>query len=52
MPNVKLNLKGKGNLDSVNLSALNVETLGGSITGNAKASWTDLVKWQDQLVCL
>ncbi|KJF94874.1 autotransporter assembly complex protein TamB [Photobacterium angustum] len=49
MPNVKFNLKGKGNLDSVNLSALNVETLAGSITGNAKASWKDLVKWQGQL---
>ncbi|WP_318442157.1 autotransporter assembly complex protein TamB [Photobacterium leiognathi] len=49
MPNVKFNLKGKGDLASVDLSSLNVDTLGGSIKGNAKASWKDLVNWQGQL---
>ena len=46
MPAVAAELVGKGTLEDVELSRLNVNTLGGNISGNAKASWKDLVNWQ------
>jgi translocation and assembly module TamB len=49
MPAVALNLTGDGDLNKVTLTSLKVDTLGGSITGNANANWKDTVKWQGQL---
>ncbi|KLV02462.1 hypothetical protein ABT56_21465 [Photobacterium aquae] len=49
MPKVKARLVGKGSLDDVSLSKLALETLGGTVTGQASASWKDLVNWQGQL---
>ncbi|OLQ77445.1 hypothetical protein BIT28_23530 [Photobacterium proteolyticum] len=49
MPAVAANLSGQGDLTQVSLDKLAIETLGGSISGNAKASWKTLVNWQGQL---
>ncbi|OAN18981.1 hypothetical protein A3K86_00975 [Photobacterium jeanii] len=49
MPEVAVKLKGKGDLNQVELSSLKVDTLGGEISGKAKASWQKAVKWQGQL---
>lgn len=49
MPAVGAELVGKGSLEDIELSRLAVDTLGGSISGNAKASWKDLVTWQGEL---
>ncbi|MGF1757997.1 translocation/assembly module TamB [Photobacterium sagamiensis] len=49
MPAVAVSLNGKGDLNKVNLEALKVDTLGGTIVGKANASWKDAVKWQGQL---
>lgn len=49
MPAVKADLQGKGSLNDVALSRLMVETLGGTVSGSASASWKDLVNWQGEL---
>ncbi|MDV5172442.1 translocation/assembly module TamB domain-containing protein [Photobacterium rosenbergii] len=49
MPAVGAELVGKGTLEDVELSRLSIDTLGGKISGNAKASWKDLVSWQGEL---
>ncbi|MGR5141935.1 autotransporter assembly complex protein TamB [Photobacterium sp. DNB23_23_1] len=49
MPAVGAELTGKGSLENIELSRLAVDTLGGSISGNAKVSWKDLVNWQGEL---
>ncbi|MBC7001771.1 translocation/assembly module TamB [Photobacterium sp. BZF1] len=49
MPAVGAELVGKGTLENVELSRLSVDTLGGNISGSAKASWKDLVSWQGEL---
>lgn len=49
MPAVGAELVGKGTLENVELSRLSVDTLGGNISGSAKASWKDLVNWQGEL---
>lgn len=49
MPAVATELKGKGDLTQVTLSRLVVDSLGGQVTGKAKASWKDLVNWQGEL---
>jgi translocation and assembly module TamB len=49
IPAAALNLKGEGDLTNVNIGALKIDTLGGTITGTANASWKDIVKWQGRL---
>ncbi|MBY5948146.1 translocation/assembly module TamB domain-containing protein [Photobacterium rosenbergii] len=49
MPAVGAEIVGKGTLEDVELSRLSVDTLGGNISGSAKASWKDLVNWQGDL---
>ncbi|UTV27463.1 autotransporter assembly complex protein TamB [Photobacterium atrarenae] len=49
MPAVKTALEGQGDLTQVTLKKLVVDTLGGTITGSAKASWKDQVRWQGAL---
>ncbi|GAL06932.1 uncharacterized protein YtfN [Photobacterium aphoticum] len=49
MPAVGASLTGKGSLSHVELSKLALDTLGGKITGNARASWKDLVNWKGEL---
>ncbi|MCD9530197.1 translocation/assembly module TamB domain-containing protein [Photobacterium carnosum] len=49
IPAVMFALNGKGDLNKVDLSSLKINTLGGVISGNAKASWKDLVNWSGQL---
>ncbi|MGF1786140.1 translocation/assembly module TamB [Photobacterium swingsii] len=49
MPAVAVDLKGSGDLEKVSLSSLKVNTLGGVITGKAKANWKKNVAWQGQL---
>lgn len=49
MPAVAANLTGQGDLTQVTLDKLVVDTLGGTISGNAKASWKELVNWQGEL---
>ncbi|MCW8330286.1 translocation/assembly module TamB [Photobacterium sp. SDRW27] len=49
MPAVVADLTGSGDLNQVAVDKLYVDTLGGTISGNAKASWKELVKWQGEL---
>ncbi len=49
MPAAALSLNGKGDLNKVMLDTLKIDTLGGTITGNADANWKDAVTWQGQL---
>ncbi|MGF1686401.1 translocation/assembly module TamB [Photobacterium japonica] len=49
MPAVGAALTGKGSLSHVELTQLALDTLGGKITGSARANWKDLVNWQGTL---
>ena len=49
MPMVAANLSGSGDFNQVSLDKLNVDTLGGTISGKAQASWEELVEWQGKL---
>lgn len=46
IPQTDVRLEGKGNLETINLSDFIIDTLGGSITGNAEANWASLVNWK------
>lgn len=49
MPAVGAELVGKGSLEDIELNRLAIDTLGGTISGSASASWKDLVSWQGEL---
>ncbi|MGF1725148.1 autotransporter assembly complex protein TamB [Photobacterium nomapromontoriensis] len=49
MPVVGANLQGKGSLSDINLTLLALDSLGGTVTGSASASWKDLVNWKGKL---
>jgi len=49
MPAVAADLTGQGDLTQVSLDTLVVDTLGGTISGNAKANWKESVSWQGKL---
>lgn len=49
MPAVAVSLNGQGDLNKVNLEALTIDTLGGTIAGKANVSWKGAVKWRGQL---
>ncbi|MDX1303494.1 translocation/assembly module TamB domain-containing protein [Photobacterium sp.] len=49
MPSVAVSLSGQGDLNTVSLEALKIETLGGTIAGKANASWKDALTWQGEL---
>lgn len=46
IPTTKIDLKGKGSLEEIELSKLLVNTLGGTVSGTAGASWASLVDWK------
>ncbi|MDP5255590.1 MULTISPECIES: translocation/assembly module TamB domain-containing protein [unclassified Vibrio] len=49
VPATQVQLKGQGSPTAVDLSQLVVETLGGQLTGQAKADWQSGVDWQASL---
>ncbi|MGF1700706.1 translocation/assembly module TamB [Photobacterium makurazakiensis] len=49
MPAVGADLVGSGSTTQVDLSRLELKTLGGKVTGKAKANWKELVNWQGEL---
>ncbi|MBA5764544.1 translocation/assembly module TamB [Vibrio sp. 404] len=49
IPDVALQLTGKGDLSQIKLSDLDIETLGGSVKGNAMANWQAPINWAADL---
>ncbi|EGU36140.1 hypothetical protein VII00023_13237 [Vibrio ichthyoenteri ATCC 700023] len=49
IPEVDVNLKGKGDLSEIHLSQLVVDTLGGSVKGSAMANWQAPINWAADL---
>lgn len=49
LPDLDLALKGKGDLEQINLSKLTLNTLGGSVSGNVMANWKQPVNWAANL---
>lgn len=45
LPDLDLTLEGKGNLEQVELSALTLDTLGGSVNGDAMVNWKQPLNW-------
>lgn len=46
IPQTDVRLEGKGNLQEVNLSDFMIDTLGGTVSGNAEANWASLANWK------
>ncbi|PQJ83498.1 autotransporter assembly complex protein TamB [Aliivibrio sifiae] len=46
IPQTDLRLEGKGNLQEVNFSDFMIDTLGGTISGNAEVNWASLANWK------
>ena len=49
IPPIELNVKGTGSLSSINLSQVQVDTLGGQFSGQASADWKVLANWKAKL---
>ncbi|MEF2482491.1 translocation/assembly module TamB domain-containing protein [Vibrio mimicus] len=49
LPDVSLAVQGHGNLDEIALQSLKVDSLGGSVTGNAVANWKTPLNWAARL---
>lgn len=49
LPDVSLDVAGKGTLEQIALESLLVETLGGSVRGQAMANWQAPINWQAAL---
>ncbi|UUM30884.1 autotransporter assembly complex protein TamB [Vibrio japonicus] len=45
LPDLDLKVKGKGNLDQIELSSLTLETLGGSVAGDILVNWKQPINW-------
>lgn len=49
LPDTKVTVQGQGNLDEIALQSLKVESLGGSVVGNAVANWQAPLNWAARL---
>lgn len=49
VPDVGVSLQGEGDLSHVNLSKIDVDTLGGSVSGGIMADWSAPVNWAANL---
>ncbi len=49
IPDVDLDLKGKGNLSQINLSNLSLKSLGGEVTGKGMVNWDAPLNWSADL---
>ncbi|MGF1911186.1 translocation/assembly module TamB [Vibrio kasasachensis] len=49
IPDAILHLKGKGDLSQIEVSELDIETLGGSVKGNAMTNWQPPINWAADL---
>lgn len=49
IPDVDLSVTGQGSLEQVDLSEIDVQSLGGRIEGKVLANWANLVYWQAAL---
>lgn len=49
LPDLALKVKGKGDLDHVDLNALNLNTLGGSVAGDVSVNWKQPLNWAANL---
>ncbi|GLR76568.1 autotransporter assembly complex protein TamB [Aliivibrio sifiae] len=49
IPQTDVRLEGKGDLQEVNLSDFMIDTLGGTISGNAQANWASLANWKGKV---
>lgn len=49
LPDLDLAVKGKGNLEQIELSSLNLKTLGGSAVGDVLVNWKQPINWAANL---
>lgn len=49
LPNLNIALKGNGDLEHIQLETIDVETLGGHITGDVMANWKAPINWAANL---
>ncbi len=49
IPALNVTLTGQGDDQHIDLSALNLTTLGGQLSGSISANWSELVRWQAKL---
>lgn len=49
LPDVSLSLQGDGDLSHIALSRIDIQTLGGSVTGDVMANWSAPVNWAANL---
>lgn len=49
LPDVSLSLEGDGDLSHVNLSKVDIETLGGTVSGDVMADWNEPINWAANL---
>ncbi|GAK84727.1 uncharacterized protein YtfN [Vibrio ponticus] len=49
IPDVALDLKGKGDLSQLTLSSLDIKSLGGSVAGQAMVNWQAPINWSADL---
>lgn len=46
VPDTEVSLEGKGDIKQIELTSLNINTLGGDISGNAFANWDAPINWR------
>lgn len=49
LPDISLDVAAKGTLEQIDIESLQVETLGGSVRGQAMANWQSPINWQAAL---
>ncbi len=49
LPDLTLKLVGEGSLEHIDLSNLQIDTLGGTVLGSVSANWAELVNWKTDL---
>ncbi len=49
LPDLTLKLVGEGSLEHIDLSSLQIDTLGGTLLGSVSANWAELVNWKTDL---
>lgn len=49
IPEMKVNLNGKGTLSQIDLDSIAIKTLGGDLDGKVMANWTSPINWKADL---
>ncbi|GAL23317.1 uncharacterized protein YtfN [Vibrio maritimus] len=49
IPDVAVDLVGKGDLEQIDLSKLSIDSLGGNVSGQVMANWAAPVNWQGDI---